>query len=284
MCAPGATGLCGVWHLELVSSHGSAAAIWGAVRGTDNSDISALLARAESVAPRPPPLGRPPEGAARCRGRGIPVRGHPVRRHRQDDHVGGFDPGRLAGEQDQLAAGRWRRDHLDMNETPAAARLRHAVRAVILADDDSVLLCRFSFPHPAVPMGASVVWAAPAAASSPVSCRWRHCAGNCTRRQGSSSTPTRPTSGTRRSPLRPGGRLRRSGQRLLPRPYHALRSPADAVRRRPRGRAHQRHAVVAARRHRRIPRKRPVLTRHIATPLAALIAGDIPGRPVVLGL
>src|SRR3984885_1387464 len=44
-----------------------------------------------------------------------------------------------------------------MNETPATARLRSAVRAVILADDDCVLLCRFSFPHPAVPTG---VWAA----------------------------------------------------------------------------------------------------------------------------
>lgn len=48
-----------------------------------------------------------------------------------------------------------------MDETPAMARLRRAVRAVILADDDRVLLCRFSFPHPAVPTGATVVWAAP---------------------------------------------------------------------------------------------------------------------------
>jgi 8-oxo-dGTP pyrophosphatase MutT (NUDIX family) len=40
-------------------------------------------------------------------------------------------------------------------------RLRHAVRAVILAEDDSVLLCRFAVPHPAVPPGATGVWAAP---------------------------------------------------------------------------------------------------------------------------
>jgi 8-oxo-dGTP diphosphatase len=47
-----------------------------------------------------------------------------------------------------------------MNEMPATARLRRAVRAVILADDDRILLCRFTFPHPAVPTGATGVWAA----------------------------------------------------------------------------------------------------------------------------
>jgi len=40
-------------------------------------------------------------------------------------------------------------------------RWRHAVRAILLAPDDSVLLCRFSVPHPAVPLDASVIWAAP---------------------------------------------------------------------------------------------------------------------------
>jgi ADP-ribose pyrophosphatase YjhB (NUDIX family) len=60
-----------------------------------------------------------------------------------------------------LRPGRWRPEDLDMNETPATARLRRAVRAVILADDDRVLLCRFGFPHPAVPTGATGVWAAP---------------------------------------------------------------------------------------------------------------------------
>jgi Protein of unknown function (DUF664) len=43
-----------------------------------------------------------------------------------------------------------------MNQMPATARLRRAVRAVILADDDRVLLCRFSCPYPAVPTGATV--------------------------------------------------------------------------------------------------------------------------------
>jgi hypothetical protein len=42
--------------------------------------------------------------------------------------------------------------------------------------------------------------------------------------------------------------------------------------------------MVAAGRHRRIRRHRPVLTPDITTPLAALIVGDIPGLPVMLGL
>jgi 8-oxo-dGTP diphosphatase len=54
-----------------------------------------------------------------------------------------------------------------MNEMPASAKLRRAVRAVILADDDSVLLCRFSVPHPAVPRGATGVWAAPGGGIEP---------------------------------------------------------------------------------------------------------------------
>src|SRR5271156_6902266 len=62
---------------------------------------------------------------------------------------------------------RWRPDHLSMSETPASARLRRAVRAIILADDDRVLLCRFGFPHPAVPAGATVVWAAPGGGIEP---------------------------------------------------------------------------------------------------------------------
>lgn len=54
-----------------------------------------------------------------------------------------------------------------MDETPAGTRLRRAVRAVVLADDDSVLLCRFTFPHPAVPTGTTGVWAAPGGGIEP---------------------------------------------------------------------------------------------------------------------
>jgi ADP-ribose pyrophosphatase YjhB (NUDIX family) len=39
--------------------------------------------------------------------------------------------------------------------------LRPAVRAIILDEDDRILLCRFVFPHPAVPGQATAVWAAP---------------------------------------------------------------------------------------------------------------------------
>jgi 8-oxo-dGTP pyrophosphatase MutT (NUDIX family) len=39
--------------------------------------------------------------------------------------------------------------------------LRRAVRAIILDEDDRILLCRFVFPHPAVPVQANAVWAAP---------------------------------------------------------------------------------------------------------------------------
>lgn len=39
--------------------------------------------------------------------------------------------------------------------------VRQAARAIVLDDRDRVLLCRFVVPHPAVPDGAQVVWAAP---------------------------------------------------------------------------------------------------------------------------
>ncbi|HUN35140.1 MAG TPA: NUDIX domain-containing protein [Trebonia sp.] len=39
--------------------------------------------------------------------------------------------------------------------------LRHSARAVILDENDRILLCRFAFPHPAVPVGVGIVWAAP---------------------------------------------------------------------------------------------------------------------------
>ncbi|MBO3738646.1 NUDIX domain-containing protein [Actinoplanes flavus] len=45
--------------------------------------------------------------------------------------------------------------------------LRIAVRAIILDEDDQVLLCRFVAPHPAVPDGAQGVWAAPGGGVEP---------------------------------------------------------------------------------------------------------------------
>ena len=46
-------------------------------------------------------------------------------------------------------------------------KLRAAVRAIILDEDDQVLLCRFVFPHPAVPTGAPAVWSAPGGGVEP---------------------------------------------------------------------------------------------------------------------
>ena len=45
--------------------------------------------------------------------------------------------------------------------------LRRSVRAVILDEDDRILLCRFVFPHPAVPAQATTVWAAPGGGIEP---------------------------------------------------------------------------------------------------------------------
>src|SRR4051794_15291592 len=52
-------------------------------------------------------------------------------------------------------------------ESGLSLNLRTAVRAIILDEDDHVLLCRFVFPHPAVPNGAQAVWAAPGGGIEP---------------------------------------------------------------------------------------------------------------------
>ncbi|MFC7550002.1 NUDIX hydrolase [Plantactinospora sp. GCM10030261] len=46
-------------------------------------------------------------------------------------------------------------------------RLRRSVRAIVLDEDDRILLCRFVFPHPAVPGQATCVWAAPGGGIEP---------------------------------------------------------------------------------------------------------------------
>ncbi|SNY54620.1 NUDIX hydrolase [Paractinoplanes atraurantiacus] len=45
--------------------------------------------------------------------------------------------------------------------------MRTSARAIILDEDDHVLLCRFVPPHPAVPGGAPAVWAAPGGGIEP---------------------------------------------------------------------------------------------------------------------
>jgi 8-oxo-dGTP pyrophosphatase MutT (NUDIX family) len=44
---------------------------------------------------------------------------------------------------------------------------RNAARAIILDEDDHVLLCRFVSPHPAVPNGAQAVWSTPGGGIEP---------------------------------------------------------------------------------------------------------------------
>ncbi|NUP53731.1 MAG: NUDIX domain-containing protein [Catenulispora sp.] len=48
-----------------------------------------------------------------------------------------------------------------------SVNLRHAARAIILDEDDRILLCRFAFPHPATPDRTTVVWAAPGGGIEP---------------------------------------------------------------------------------------------------------------------
>jgi ADP-ribose pyrophosphatase YjhB (NUDIX family) len=45
--------------------------------------------------------------------------------------------------------------------------LRTSARAIVLDEEDRVLLCRFVLPHPAVPPGAQAVWAAPGGGIEP---------------------------------------------------------------------------------------------------------------------
>src|SRR3954471_23356604 len=48
-----------------------------------------------------------------------------------------------------------------------ALKLRGSARAIVLDEDDHVLLCRFVLPHPVVPDGAQAVWAAPGGGIEP---------------------------------------------------------------------------------------------------------------------
>jgi 8-oxo-dGTP diphosphatase len=165
------------------------------------------------------------------------------------------------------------------------ATLRRAVRAVILAEDDDVLLCRFSFPHPAVPTGATVVWAAPGGGIEPGEL---------------------PLEALRRELLEETGLVmdadpphvwhqevavldRADGYDGLVNDYYLVRT----TRFDPRGALTDdclaaehisgmrwwRHADIAT-----YSGSDLFSPRDIATPLAALLAGDVPPTPVVLGL
>jgi 8-oxo-dGTP diphosphatase len=172
-----------------------------------------------------------------------------------------------------------------MNPVPAAARLRRAVRAVILADDDRVLLCRFSFPHPAVPAGATVVWAAPGGGVEPGELPLA-----ALRRELREETglviDTDPPHVWHQELVVPSHADGYDGavndyflvRTTLFDPRGAL-SDDELAAEHISGMRWWRHADIAE-----YDGADLFSPRDIATPLAPLIAGDIPGTPVMLGL
>ncbi|WP_404390418.1 NUDIX hydrolase [Humibacillus xanthopallidus] len=167
----------------------------------------------------------------------------------------------------------------------ASTRRRRAVRAVILAEDDRVLLCRFRFPHPAVPTDATVVWAAPGGGIEPDELPLE-----ALRRELMEETglvvDTDPPHVWHQEVATPD---RADGYDGLVNDYYLVRttrfdprgalSDDDLAAEYISGMRWWRLADIAA-----YGGTDLFSPRDIATPLAALIAGDIPATPVMLGL
>ena len=163
--------------------------------------------------------------------------------------------------------------------------MRRAVRVIILADDDRVLLCRLDLPHPAVPTGATVVWAAPGGGiefgESPLAALRREL-----REEAGLVVDADPPHVWHQEAALPG---RADGFDGVVNDYFLVRTARFEPRGAPSAGDLAAEHISGMRwwRHREIAEYGGTdlfSPRDLATPLAALIAGDIPDTPVMLGL
>ena len=164
-------------------------------------------------------------------------------------------------------------------------RWRRAVRAIILADDDSVLLCRFDFPHPAVPAGATTVWAAPGGGIEPGEHPLEALRRELHEETGLVVDADPPHVWHQEVPVRD----RADGYDGVVNDYFLVRTPLFD----PRGALSDDDIAAELIGEMRWWRHEDIAgyggadlfsPRDLATPLAALIAGDIPETPVMLGI